>query len=345
MTLLYQRETPNPDEFYLRDPAPEIVTWQGREALLLSGQGASLAIVPDLSLHKGRIEVDIGSEGAAYAGIVFRLSDTLNYELAYAQPHTSGKWDAIQYDPVFHGSNTWQLYHGPGVQQAAQVPPQTWFRLWIEFRERQALVGVGDQSPLLINKLAHGYQTGLVGLWTYLPAYFSNLRIWDDAPDWSAYTFPTPTDEIALGMITEWFLEGFGRVACEPGGVLNLNRYLPNTVDQARLVQWIEMEENGSLDFNFGFSDELTLEVDGQVIFTGENLWHDTPDWSERGYVSMDHQVSHPLSQGRHCLTATLKTREPFGFGMALAIGGGQYSLLHIDLCKQEWFYTMDTAG
>ena len=127
MTLIYEHKTPHPGEFVLRDPAPEVVAWQGREALRLSGQGASLAIIPDLFLSQGRVEVDIGSEGAAYAGIVFRLSDTLNYELAYAQPHTSGKWDAIQYDPVFHGSNTWQLYHGPGAQQVAQVPERLAF--------------------------------------------------------------------------------------------------------------------------------------------------------------------------------------------------------------------------
>ena len=33
MTLLYESETPNPKEFYVRDSAAEVVTWQGREAL------------------------------------------------------------------------------------------------------------------------------------------------------------------------------------------------------------------------------------------------------------------------------------------------------------------------
>ena len=134
MTLLYEREILDPKEFYLRDPAPELVSWQGREALRLSGQGACLALLPELCLAQGRIEVDIAAEGMAYPGIVFRASDTHNYELAYAQPHTSGKWDALQYDPVFHGSNTWQLYHGPGAHQVAQVPLNDWFRLSVEFR-------------------------------------------------------------------------------------------------------------------------------------------------------------------------------------------------------------------
>ena len=146
MSLLYEREALKPTDFYLRDPAPEIITWQGREGLRLSGQGACLALLPELSLAQGRIEVDIGAEGPAYAGIVFRAFDTHNYELAYAQPHTSGKWDALQYDPVFHGSNTWQLYHGPGAQQVAQVPTGRWFRLSAEFRGQASHRATGGSA-------------------------------------------------------------------------------------------------------------------------------------------------------------------------------------------------------
>ena len=328
MSLLYQREILTPSEFYLRDPAPEIVPWQGRSALRLSGQGACLALLPGISLPQGRIEVDIAAEGTSYPGIAFRASDTHNYELAYAQPHTSGKWDALQYDPVFHGSNTWQLYHGSGAQQAAQVPLNDWFRLSVEFRAQQAIVRLGEQPPLFIQRLAHGVPTGLVGLWTYLPAYFANLCIWDDLPDFGLYSFPAPSAPPAPGTLLEWFLEGYGVVACEPSGILNLNRYLPITVGKVRLVRELEMLADGCLTFCLGFSDELSLQVDEQVIFTGENLFHSSPHWAERGYVNLAQQVSIPLSQGRHCLAVDLQAKEYFGFGLALKIEGGEYRLL-----------------
>jgi hypothetical protein len=333
MTLLYESETPNPKELYVRDPAAEVVTWQGRETLRLSGQGASLVLLPDLSLSQGRVEVDIGSEGAAYPGVVFRAFDTYNYELVYAQLHTSGKWDALQYDPVFHGSNTWQLYHGPGAQQVAQVPTPAWFRLRVEFQDQQALIQVGEQPPLFVSQLAHAHRTGLVGLWTYKPAHFSQLRVWDDLPDWSSMPFPDPPEKPAPGTVTEWFLEGFGKVTCEPSGILNLNRYLPITVEQVRLVRQIEMPESGNLTFSIGLSDELSLQIDDRIIFTGENIFHSSPNWANRGYVSMDKQVSRPLSQGLHTITATLKAKEFFGFGMALRIEGDKYRLLSAHLC------------
>jgi hypothetical protein len=125
MGLIFECVLPDPKEFYLRDSSAVMVNWQGRKALRLSGEGPSLLLHPDLSLPQGRIEVDAGAEGTAFPGIAFRAADTQNYELAYAQPHTSGKWDALQYDPVFHGSNTWQLHFGDGAYKSAQVPPMT----------------------------------------------------------------------------------------------------------------------------------------------------------------------------------------------------------------------------
>ncbi len=331
MPLLYEREVPNPKECFVRDPNAELVDWQGRRALRLSGEGSCLAIVPDLSLTQGRIEVDIGSEGTAFPGIAFRILDTHNYELAYAQPHTSGKWDALQYDPVFHGSNTWQLYVGAGAHQTAEVPPNSWHTLKVEFRDRQAIVRIGDQQPLLVPRLAHVHPAGRIGLWTYKPAHFSNLRIWDEPRGFSTVSFPDPP-ETPPGVVTEWFLEGYGSVECESGGILNLNRYLPIGVHEVRLVRRIEMPESGKVALLTGFSDEISIEVDDRVVFTGVNVWHDTPNWNERGYVSMDNRVSLPLSRGIHNLAATLKASEFFGFGMALKIEGDPFRLLPADL-------------
>jgi hypothetical protein len=79
--------------------ANEITLWQGRQALRLED---GLALIPTRKLTNASLEVMIGVDGPAYPGIAFRVADVANYELAYAVPHVSGQWDAIQYDPVFH---------------------------------------------------------------------------------------------------------------------------------------------------------------------------------------------------------------------------------------------------
>ena len=71
----------------------EVVTWQGREALRLED---GLALIPGRRMTDAGIEVLIGADGPAYPGVAFRVADVLNFELAYAVPHVSGEWDALQ---------------------------------------------------------------------------------------------------------------------------------------------------------------------------------------------------------------------------------------------------------
>ena len=90
----------------VRASEAQALVWRGRRALKLNG----LALVCDLEVGDATIEVDIWAEGSCYPGIAFRVADVLNYELAYAAPHCSGLWDAVQ--P--------KLLLGENVAQAAQ---------------------------------------------------------------------------------------------------------------------------------------------------------------------------------------------------------------------------------
>ncbi len=135
ITPAYENDLTHLDELDVHASAAEVVAWNGRRALRLTN---GLVMMPGLEVADGSVEVQIGAEGPAYPGIAFRIGDTLNYELAYAQPHTSGLWDALQYDPVFHGSNTWQLYHGRAYQKRVVVPTGEWFGLRVDVKGDQA---------------------------------------------------------------------------------------------------------------------------------------------------------------------------------------------------------------
>ncbi|MBN1964116.1 MAG: hypothetical protein JW910_05685 [Anaerolineae bacterium] len=294
-----------------------VETWQGRRALkLVSG----LVLLPSVSLSDARIDVRIGADKAAYPGIAFRALDRMNYELAYAQPHTSGQWDALQYDPVFHGSNTWQLYRGLPFQAETLVPTGEWFDFRLEFKDRRAWMLVNDQPPLVIEELAHSQSQELFGLWTYLPAYFCDLRVSPCAalPPGVGHAPITPA-----GAITEWFLDGYGVVACEPGGVLNLNRFLPTSVGEARLTRQFELLSAETITLSFGFSDELVLSLDDKAIFEGRTLFSGFADYASRGYVEPDaHTLQHALTPGIHTLSAVLRVTESFGWGLILSVQG-----------------------
>jgi hypothetical protein len=299
----------------------EAVEWRGRRALRLNG----VAWVRGVELADATIEVDICAEEPAYPGIAFRGADGLNFELAYAVPHCSSLWDALQYDPVFHGSNTWQLYNGEGYQMAATVPTGQWFHLQVDVQGQRAAVSVNGQPPLVVPQLAHEPTSGRVGIWTYQPAYFSNLRLLPPQP------MPDSGSGLVLppGTLMEWFVDGFGRVECEPSGVLNLSRRLPASLGQVTLRRRFELPAAAEVELAFGFSDELSLELDSEAGFTGTHTFKGFDSYQERGYVDLNaHTVHLPLEPGLHQLSATLKVTEPFGWGMILALRGEGIQLL-----------------
>jgi len=326
MDLLLENTLTTLPDLNIHAAQAEIVTWRRRQALRLEN---GLALITNRRIQDARIEVSIGTDGPAYPGVAFRVVDVLNHELAYAVPHVSGEWDALQYDPVFHGSNTWQLYHGPSYQRVAQVPTGRWFRLQVDFCTTRAAVSVDGQPPLVVEKLAHPTTPGMFGLWTFRPAYFCDLRVLTC----DEHESPGEVPCAAPGTVREWFVEEYGVVICEPNGVVNLNRYLPTSLGEVRMVRRFEMPQGGPVTFEFGFSDALSLELDGQVIFSGENTFKGFADRPARGYAEPGTEsLRRVLAPGTHSLAAVLGASEPFGWGLGLAARGEGLHWLAVEL-------------
>src|SRR5690606_19907683 len=89
---------------------------------------------------------------------------------------------------------------------------------------------------------------------------------------------------------------------------------------QARLVRRLVAERETRLELSFGFSDVLTLSLDDQVLYRGENLF--APAVQNQGYVGLDHTVACTLAPGEHVLAAELARTEFFGWGLIVALRG-----------------------
>jgi hypothetical protein len=183
----------------------------------------------------------------------------------------------------------------------------------------RAAISVDGQPPLVVPQLAHSVPVGSVGLWTYLPAYFSNLRISSRAQP--LQDCPDPGN--ASDVVSEWFIQGLGWLKCEPSGVLNLNRQVPTTLEQVHLQRRFELTSRHPVELHFGFSDELVLAVDGLEVFAGTNSFKGFGGYEERGYAHLGaHSLSLMLHPGLHTLDASLKVTEAFGWGIILALRG-----------------------
>jgi hypothetical protein len=325
----------------------EAVEWNGARALRLDG----LALLPQALPADLRLEADVAVEEPAYPGFVFHAADAETFELAYAVPHASGLWDAIQYDPVAHGGNTWQLHHGPCFQAAAEIPTGRWFHLRVDVCGGRAAVRVDNQTPLIVPHLFHGLRAGLAGLWTYRPAFFRNLEIRDDAEVPAAPVSPDGRSSVGAGAgesetgdpatrrgdpggmpwipVDAWSLQGHGRVLCESGARLVLNRYLPARDEAAVLERHFAIAEEGTVGLSFGFSDTLVLEIDGTPAFTGENIFRGFADRPSRGYAELGtYRVERRLDPGSHRIGVRLGATEPFGWGLVLEMRGPGLRLL-----------------
>lgn len=299
-----------------------IVEEDGRKGLELEG----LVLIPDLELDDVGIEVEVFAPAPCYPGIVFRFADLGAFELAYAVPAVSGQSDAIQYDPVFNRSNTWQLHTGPAYQKHARVPTGEWFTLRVDVEGERAAIRVGDQPPLVVERLSREQSTGCMGLWTYRPARFRNLSVTPPRPfeDLSGEHPQTPE-----GGIDAWWLEGFGTITTEPSGVLNLHRYLPSSETEVRLVREFVVGDEIDLELSFGYSDELRLSLDGELLFEGTHTFAGFESEEARGWVRpLENRLVRRTGAGRHTLEAVLRVTEPFGWGLIVTLGGGEVRLL-----------------
>ncbi len=302
----------------------EVVELAGAAALRLEG----MVLLPELKLVNAGIEVEILAEQPCYPGIVFRLADQDSYELAYAVPHASGLPDAIQYDPVFGGCNTWQLHSGAAYQQRAEVPMGRWFTLRIDVEEERAVIRVDDQEPLVVERLARETRAGRVGLWSFRPAHFRNLRValHRRLDDLNGVMPAAPA-----GAVTAWHLEGNGPVTCEPNGVLNLNRYLAPTVGEVRLQRRFVTASAGEVALGLGFSDTVSVRLDGELLFEGSSTFKGFEDLSDRGWVQLGPEpLRARLEAGEHVLETTLGLTEPFGWGQIVTLRGAGLALLPV---------------
>ncbi|MCP4219659.1 MAG: hypothetical protein GY765_33815 [bacterium] len=315
-TIPFYHKLDTMNGFEVNAKTAEIAKPDNGYALKLEG----MILFPDQKFRDARIEVEVFAQQPCYPGIIFRLADKENYELAYAVPHVTNQPDALQYDPVFNGSNTWQLYTGDAYQKAAAIPTGKWFSLIIDITDRQAAISIGGQPPLVVEQLAHTTQPGAIGLWTFKPAYFRNLKI---TPHGEGNLPKEKPVDAPLHAITAWKPGDGGVLKCEPNGILNLNRYMKLSKDAVTLSRQFHLPSASKVVMGVGFSDELALYVDGKQIFQGSHIFKGFQDIPARGHVTAGHKrFELSLPAGKHEIRAELKASEPFGWGLLVTLSG-----------------------
>ena len=337
------------DRWVCSGKAPVKKQHLGRDSLYLAN--GSRCRVKDAVFEDGTIEVDMAAPATrSFMGIDFRLESPDDHESVYLRPHKSGLDDATQYMPVFKGGSTWQIFSGEGFTAAIDIPKEQWFHVKLEISGSTGKLFVNnpEKPVLIINDLKRGRSKGPVGLWGGVTGgHFANFSYtsknamdasnsnkaaaldprmianWELSDDFSVTDINPDVLPDAKGMKWE-------KVSVESPGMLVINRYrrssdvLPPYVSDAS--KRLEIIKEKKVVFartiihsdyaqikklSFGYSDEVTVHLNGQPLFNGKSAFR----FRDPGFLGImdveDDAVFLPLKKGPNELV--LAVSEFFG--------------------------------
>jgi hypothetical protein len=197
--------------------------YKGMNSLYLQG---GMAYIKNAGFINGIIEFDIYlSYVTSFSGLVFRLTDPINYEELYLRAQQSGNPDAYQYTPINNGNAAWQLYHdqydgvndgfiswkprgsGMGYNGVLSFPFDRWLhvKLLVKGSQAELYLDKKETPAAFIRELKMGNRAGGIGIKSTVgAAHFANFSytITDDI------VFKTKDDgykiTTAPGTINSW---------------------------------------------------------------------------------------------------------------------------------------------
>ena len=315
-----------------------VAPYLGRNALRL---GTGNAYRRDVRLQDGTMELNVATTGErSFFYVQFRMESDREFEEIYLRPHKTGLGDALQYNPVYKGESNWQLYHGEGGTAAVDIPRNEWLHLKIVLRGDRAAIFVGDvkEPQLVVRRLARPAASGYVALRSFVPeggaepvTSFANVVVRPDATD---YAFPEMGEEPAppVGIVRDWLVSepfvtpdgpitelptaaGWKKLETEPSGLLVLLRHIarPERGKRATVLAklTVEAEREERLPLHLGYSDKVTVFLNGAPLFTADDSYSfDRP--RREGLIGLDQATIHlPLRAGANELV--LAVTDVFG--------------------------------
>ena len=314
----------------------EFITHQSVPAARGLDGGAQL-FLKDFEFSDGTIEFDVDLSAGGFIGINFRESadrkETENFYIRAFWPVGPHRRTALQYATVIDGTSMWDLTDE--YQAAASIHREGWnhVKLVVSGRQMQAYVNEMDRPALQVPVLegllnAGGLSFGGQAVFASLvvspgvteelpsspgaepaandPHYLRNWRVTEPVmlPFDRTLVFDLPTmferdlksdlpDES-----TQW-----QPIRAKHRGVVNLNRLYGSPTDSNRRLVWlkttIQSETTMERRLDLGFSDEVWVFINGQILHIDQNYFG-TPQMKEpRGRAALDNAtIDLPLQEG-----------------------------------------------
>jgi len=294
----------------------------GRPAIAINGGAAVLKGTP---FKNGIIEYDVSmKEVRGFGGVYFRENGQ-NAEYFYLRSHQSGNPDANQYVPKINGISAWQIYYGERYAVPTRYNYEGWIHVKLAIKDNKMDVYIDSNEPVLhVNNLEHAVVAGQIRLGGARQDFnYSNIRV-------------THTDDVTLvgtapelkplpeGIITSFDvgarvikgadIEGktvldaahtadqtWRKLNVGEKGIANLSKIGSRTREVNTLLVRITItaDEARALPIKYGFSDRVTVFLNGHAIAHGDDSYV-SRDYRFLGTVGLYDTVFPWLKEGEN---------------------------------------------
>lgn len=308
----------------------EFITYKGVSAMKIAGKPGQV-VLKDLDFTDGIIEYDAEFTDSRFTALFFRRSSEQECECFYFRTGRAGDSnapDAVQYAPYLKGVNLWDML--PEYQSAATFEKDKWNHVKLVISGKQMLVYVNNKTALQIPRLEADSQHGKIAFNGGI--IISNLII---RPGQTERLSPIPgidlTDNDArflrkweIGKVTKATGEIpakdslWNTIIAERGGLINITRLFGESKEK-RFV-WLKTTIHSATAqtrrLNLGFSDEVSVFINGKYLYVDKNLYGSPGSKSPDGRCSLENTAFNvPLSAGDNELLIGL-SNDFYGWGI-----------------------------
>lgn len=315
----------------------KFIMHEGVKAVYVSN-GAPLYL-KDQKFSNGTIEYDVAF-GAGFPGINFRMSDDWkngeHFYLRYFGSTSPESRTTVQYSALIDGMSIWDLTDEYQAGAKLIIPGWNHVKLVISGKQMKAYVNDMNRPVLIVPALEGNVEEGGIsfsggqitvanlvikpgvvdGLSAepgYVSAYNDTryLRDWQvTAPKEFPYgreivhTLPymggTPVKSTLPDSTAGWT-----PIKAEDRGIVNLTRVFGSVKDNGRRLAWlrttIESDREQERILHLGFSDEVWLFVNGQVVYVDKNHFGTPGQKFPKGRCTIENAtVRLPLRKGKN---------------------------------------------
>lgn len=297
-------------------------------------------ILKNFDFKDGTIEFDAEPAIRSMAPLLFRWNDTANTECFYLRSYRAGNSranDAVQYAPVIKGAWLWDMYHH--YQAGADLKANEWnhVKLVVSGKQMRAYVNDMINPVLVVPQLEADVTNGTIGFGGEM--VITNLVI---KPGQVEGIDPTEGMDEALNdkrLIRNWQVTmpvnippgvdfsndlyptketRWEPIKSERKGLVNLSRKFGKS--ERRRIVWLKTTIHSGAATNklldLGYSDEIWVQLNGKLVFTGKNDYRLPIRKEPDGRISLDNgSASLPLLAGDNELLIGV-ANDFFGWGL-----------------------------